>query len=87
MNSLRFGALDDPRERATCEGVVAGIAGYGNCFGVPTVGGEIAFEECYTGNPLVNVFCLGIAKADEIFKGVAKGHGQPCVLRRRENRA
>ncbi len=59
------------------EGVVAGIAGYGNSIGIPTVGGEIAFEECYTGNPLVNVFCLGLAKADEIVKGVAKGTGNP----------
>jgi phosphoribosylformylglycinamidine synthase II len=77
MNSLRFGELDDPRVRRNMEGVVAGIAGYGNSIGIPTVGGEIAFEECYTGNPLVNVFCLGIAKADEIIKGVAKGTGNP----------
>ena len=75
MNSLRFGDLDDPRVRRNMEGVVAGIAGYGNSIGIPTVGGEIAFEECYTGNPLVNVFCLGLAKADEIIKGVAKGTG------------
>jgi phosphoribosylformylglycinamidine synthase subunit PurL len=77
MNSLRFGELDDPRVRRNMEGVVAGIAGYGNSIGIPTVGGEVAFEECYTGNPLVNVFCLGIAKADEIIKGVAKGTGNP----------
>ena len=77
MNSLRFGTLDDPRVRRNMEGVVAGIAGYGNSIGIPTVGGEIAFEECYAGNPLVNVFCLGIAKADEIIKGVAKGTGNP----------
>jgi phosphoribosylformylglycinamidine synthase len=77
MNSLRFGELDDPRVRRNMEGVVAGIAGYGNSIGIPTVGGEIVFEECYTGNPLVNVFCLGIAKADEIIKGVAKGTGNP----------
>jgi phosphoribosylformylglycinamidine synthase subunit PurL len=77
MNSLRFGGLDDPRVRRNMEGVVAGIAGYGNSIGIPTVGGEIAFEECYTGNPLVNVFCLGIAKADEIIKGVARGTGNP----------
>ena len=77
MNSLRFGALDDPRVRRNMEGVVAGIAGYGNSIGIPTVGGEIAFEECYAGNPLVNVFCLGIAKADEIIKGIAKGTGNP----------
>ncbi len=77
MNSLRFGELDDPRVRRNMEGVVAGIAGYGNSIGIPTVGGEIAFEACYTGNPLVNVFCLGLAKADEIIKGVAKGTGNP----------
>jgi phosphoribosylformylglycinamidine synthase subunit PurL len=77
MNSLRFGELDDPAVRRNMEGVVAGIAGYGNSIGIPTVGGEIAFEACYTGNPLVNVFCLGIAKADEIVKGVAKGTGNP----------
>ena len=77
LNSLRFGSLDDPRVRRNMEGVVAGIAGYGNSIGIPTVGGEIAFEECYTGNPLVNVFCLGIAKIDEIVKGVASGTGNP----------
>jgi phosphoribosylformylglycinamidine synthase len=77
MNSLRFGELDDPHVRRNMEGVVAGIAGYGNSIGIPTVGGEIAFEECYAGNPLVNVFCLGLARADEIIKGVAKGTGNP----------
>ncbi len=77
MNSLRFGELDDPLVRRNMEGVVAGIAGYGNSIGIPTVGGEVAFEECYTGNPLVNVFCLGLARADEIVKGVAKGTGNP----------
>ena len=77
MNSLRFGELDDPRVRRNMEGVVAGIAGYGNSIGIPTVGGEIAFDDCYTGNPLVNVFCLGLAKADEIVKGIAKGTGNP----------
>ena len=55
--------------------MVAGIAGYGNCFGVPTVGGEIDFDASYAGNPLVNVFCLGIARADDIIKGVASGVG------------
>src|SRR5437762_250721 len=77
MNSLRFGSLDDPRVRRNMEGVVAGIAGYGNSIGIPTVGGEIALEDCYAGNPLVNVFCLGIARADEIIKGVATGPGNP----------
>src|SRR5512136_1323347 len=64
LNSLRFGPLDDPLVRRTFSGVVAGIAGYGNSIGIPTVGGEIAFDESYAGNPLVNVFCLGIAKHD-----------------------
>jgi len=75
LNSLRFGPLDDPLVRRTFAGVVAGIAGYGNSIGIPTVGGEIGFDESYTGNPLVNVFCLGIARADEIVKGVASGVG------------
>ena len=75
LNSLRFGPLREPLVRRTFAGVVAGIAGYGNSIGIPTVGGEIAFDESYTGNPLVNVFCLGIAKADEIIKGIASGAG------------
>jgi phosphoribosylformylglycinamidine synthase subunit PurL len=75
MNSLRFGSLDEPVTRRLLEGVVAGIAGYGNSIGIPTVGGEIAFEPSYAGNPLVNVFCLGIAKASDIIKGVASGVG------------
>src|SRR5215208_5123932 len=75
MNSLRFGSLDAPGTRRLLEGVVAGIAGYGNSIGIPTVGGEIAFEPSYAGNPLVNVFCLGIAKAADIIKGVASGVG------------
>jgi phosphoribosylformylglycinamidine synthase len=77
LNSLRFGSLDDPLVRRTMAGVVAGIAGYGNSIGIPTVGGEIGFDDSYTGNPLVNVFCLGLAKADEIVKGVASGAGNP----------
>src|SRR6059036_1004552 len=75
LNSLRFGSLDAPGTRRLLEGVVAGIAGYGNSIGIPTVGGEIAFEPSYAGNPLVNVFCLGIAKAVDIIKGVASGVG------------
>ena len=77
LNSLRFGSLDEPIVRRTMSGVVAGIAGYGNSIGIPTVGGEIGFDESYTGNPLVNVFCLGIAKADEIIKAAASGAGNP----------
>ena len=75
MNSLRFGPLDVAGTRRLLEGVVSGIAGYGNSIGVPNVGGEIAFEPSYAGNPLVNVFCLGIAKAADIIKGVASGIG------------
>ena len=75
LNSLRFGSLDVPATRRLLEGVVAGIAGYGNSIGIPTVGGEIAFEPSYAGNPLVNVFCLGISKASDIIKGVASGAG------------
>ena len=77
LNALRFGPLERPQVRRTLEGVVAGIAGYGNSIGIPTIGGEVNFDESYTGNPLVNVFCLGIAKADEIIKGVAQGLGNP----------
>jgi phosphoribosylformylglycinamidine synthase len=75
LNSLRFGELDAPGTTRLLEGVVAGIAGYGNSIGIPTVGGEIAFDAAYAGNPLVNVFCLGIAKASDIIKGVATGVG------------
>ena len=80
MNSLRFGSLDGPdgaRNRRIVEGVVAGIAGYGNSIGIPTVGGEIAFDDSYSGNPLVNVFCLGISKADALVLGNASGVGNP----------
>ena len=77
LNSLRFGSLDDPLVRRTMAGVVAGIAGYGNSIGIPTVGGEIAFDDSYAGNPLVNVFCLGTSKASEIVRAVASGAGNP----------
>ena len=83
LDSLRFGPLDDPRNgarnRRILEGVVAGIAHYGNCFGVPTVGGECIFEPCYNGNPLVNVFALGVAKKDDIFYASAAGVGNPVI--------
>ena len=77
LNALRFGSLDTPLARRIFEGVVAGIGGYGNSIGIPTVGGEIVFDEMYSGNPLVNVLCLGIARKDEIVKGAAKGAGNP----------
>jgi phosphoribosylformylglycinamidine synthase len=75
LDSLRFGPPDDPRSRRILEGVVAGIGGYGNAFGCPTVGGEVVFEDCYALNPLVNAMCLGIARKDAIFKGRAEGVG------------
>ncbi|HAK55680.1 MAG: phosphoribosylformylglycinamidine synthase subunit PurL [Vicinamibacterales bacterium] len=77
LNSLRFGPLEDVRTRGILEGVVAGIGGYGNSIGIPTVGGEVAFEEGYAGNPLVNVFCLGLAKAGSLVMGQASGAGNP----------
>jgi phosphoribosylformylglycinamidine synthase subunit PurL len=79
LNSLRFGSLDHPRTRYLLNGVVAGIGGYGNCVGVPTVGGEVYFEECYNANILVNAFTLGIAKKERIFKGTAKGAGNSLI--------
>jgi phosphoribosylformylglycinamidine synthase subunit PurL len=76
MNSLRFGSIEQTR---LINGVVEGIAHYGNCFGVPTVGGETVFETCYSGNPLVNVFALGICREDEIFYAKASGIGNPVI--------
>jgi phosphoribosylformylglycinamidine synthase II len=77
LNALRFGSLDTALARRIFEGVVAGIGGYGNSIGIPTVGGEIVFDEVYAGNPLVNVLCLGIARKEEIVKGAARGEGNP----------
>jgi phosphoribosylformylglycinamidine synthase len=77
LDSLRFGPLDDARSRRIVQGVVSGIGGYGNSIGIPTVGGEVMFDESYRGNPLVNVFCLGIARQDAIVKGQASGAGNP----------
>ena len=75
LNSLRFAPPADPRSRRILEGVVAGIGGYGNAFGCPTVGGEVVFDECYAANPLVNAFCLGIVQADALFMARAEGVG------------
>jgi phosphoribosylformylglycinamidine synthase len=77
LNSLRFGSPERPQNRRLIAGVVAGIGGYGNAFGCPTVGGEVVFDPCYDGNPLVNAFCLGLAKTKDIFKGRADGVGNP----------
>ena len=79
MNSLRFGRPDHPKTPRLLNGVVAGIAGYGNCIGVPTVGGEVQFDESYDGNCLVNAFTLGILKSDKIFRGTASGTGNPVI--------
>jgi phosphoribosylformylglycinamidine synthase subunit PurL len=77
LNSLRFGPLDDPGNRRLFAGVVAGISHYGNCIGIPTIGGEVYFDESYAGNPLVNVFCLGILRHEQIVRGAATGIGNP----------
>ncbi|MGJ0361124.1 phosphoribosylformylglycinamidine synthase subunit PurL [Aliarcobacter cryaerophilus] len=84
MNSIRFASIEGNSETAKkhrylLKGVVAGIGGYGNCMGVPTIGGETSFEECYAGNNLVNAFTLGLAKTDEIFYGRAEGIGNPVI--------
>jgi phosphoribosylformylglycinamidine synthase len=91
MDSLRFGPISDQageddeerkliaRNHAIVEGVVSGIAGYGNCFGVPNLGGETKFETCYSGNPLVNAFALGLVRIDKIFYGKASGFGNPVI--------
>ncbi len=81
LNSLRFGPITDSpaaaNNRRLFGGVVSGIAHYGNCFGIPTVGGEVAFDPCYEGNPLVNAFCLGVLRHDQIIRGRASGVGNP----------
>ncbi|MBB3975052.1 phosphoribosylformylglycinamidine synthase [Rhizobium azooxidifex] len=79
MNALRFGAPDHPKTRHLVSGVVAGVGGYGNSFGVPTVGGEVEFDPRYNGNILVNAFAAGLAKSDAIFLSEAKGVGLPVV--------
>jgi phosphoribosylformylglycinamidine synthase len=84
LNALRFGdVLSDNKtaahQRYLVRGVVGGIGGYGNCMGVPTIGGETSFDECYNGNILVNAFTLGLAKSDEIFYGRADGIGNPVI--------
>ena len=79
LDSLRFGDFDDPRTRFLLNGVVDGISNYGNCTGVPTVGGEIYFDACYNGNILVNAFCLGLVQTDKIFLAKAGGVGNPVI--------
>lgn len=79
LNSLRFGELDNARTKYLFKEVVAGIAGYGNCIGIPTVGGEIQFEKCYEGNPLVNAMCVGLIDHKDIKKGQAHGVGNTVM--------
>jgi phosphoribosylformylglycinamidine synthase II len=79
LDSLRFGTLDAPRMKYLVDGVVRGISGYGNCIGIPTVGGETSFHPSYNGNILCNVFSLGVTKAEKIFKGTAEGVGNPVI--------
>jgi phosphoribosylformylglycinamidine synthase len=80
LDSLRFGELTDPRNRYLFEGVVAGIGGYGNCLGIPTVGGEVVFDDAYSANPLVNAMCVGLARQGTLASAVAKGAGNPLIL-------
>ncbi len=80
MDPLRFGPLDDARTRYLFEGVVSGISGYGNAVGVPTVGGEVVFDDCYRDNPLVNVLCLGLLPRDRLVLARAEGTGNLAVL-------
>ncbi|MEH2204418.1 MAG: phosphoribosylformylglycinamidine synthase subunit PurL [Nostoc sp.] len=79
LNSLRFGSLEDPKTQRLFSGVVAGISHYGNCVGVPTVGGEVYFDSAYSGNPLVNVMALGLMETSEIVKSGASGLGNPVL--------
>ncbi|WNC15554.1 phosphoribosylformylglycinamidine synthase subunit PurL [Brevibacillus brevis] len=79
LNSLRFGELTSPRVKYLFEHVVSGIAGYGNCIGIPTVGGEVNFDPTYEGNPLVNAMCVGLIDHEKIQKGVASGIGNPVI--------
>lgn len=80
LNSLRFGDPADERVEELVEGVVAGAADYGNVLGVPTVGGELKFAPAYSGNPLVNVMCVGLMKKDALARGLAAGPGNPVIV-------
>jgi phosphoribosylformylglycinamidine synthase len=81
LDSLRFGSIDKPRNKYLFEGVVSGISFYGNCIGVPVVGGEIVFDECYSSNPLVNVMCVGLLSPNQkSYRGKAEGEGNLLVL-------
>jgi phosphoribosylformylglycinamidine synthase II len=79
LNSIRFGRPEHAKTKHLLNGVVSGIAGYGNCMGIPTVGGEVEFDECYDGNILVNAMSIGIAKKDKVFLSIASGVGNPVI--------
>ncbi len=79
LNSLRFGSLDSARVRYLFAGVVKGIGDYGNCVGIPTVGGEVVFDPAYEGNPIVNAMCVGLLKEEELMRAVAEGVGNPII--------
>jgi phosphoribosylformylglycinamidine synthase len=80
LNSLRFGPLEDPRNRYLFAGVVRGVGDYGNCVGIPTLGGEVAFDPTYVGNPLVNAMCVGVLRADEVMRAKAEGVGNILLV-------
>lgn len=80
LNSLRFGKLHKPRNRFLMSGVVSGVAGYGNCLGIPDIGGEVYFDDCYDENPLVNAMCIGLIDLNKIKKGLAEGTGNIVML-------
>ena len=80
LDSLRFGPLDDRNNKYLFNGVVSGIGGYGNCVGVPTVGGEVQFDKSYSGNPLVNAMCVGVGKVENLLSASASGPGNPLLL-------
>ena len=80
MDPLRFGALDHPDTARVLPGVVAGVGGYGNCLGLPNIGGEVVFDACYQGNPLVNALCVGVMRHEDIHLAKASGRGNKVVL-------
>ncbi|MCY4107754.1 MAG: AIR synthase related protein, partial [Chloroflexi bacterium] len=80
FDSLRFGPLDTPRNRYLASGIVGGVGSYGNCVGIPTVGGEVVVEDCYAGNPLVNAMCVGLLRHDQLTRAEAVGEANPIIL-------
>ena len=80
MDSLRFGAIDHPDTHRVLPGIVAGVGGYGNCLGLPNIGGEVVFDPCYQGNPLVNALCVGSLRHEDLHLANATGEGNHVVL-------